>query len=70
MRNPIPTCVASVIIHISRCDKSHFNLLELDVDPERACCQLHEGLGVGSCAEELEALECADSVGRHRCLCF
>lgn len=54
----------------SHCDKSHFNLLELDVDPERACCQLHEGLGVGSCVEESEALECADSAGRHRCLCF
>lgn len=54
----------------SHCDKSHFNLLELDVDPERACCQLHEGLGVGSCAEESKALECAEPVGRHRCLCF
>lgn len=54
----------------SHCDKSHFNLLELDVDPERACCQLHEGLGVGSCAEESKALECTEPVGRHRCLCF
>lgn len=43
------------------CNKSCFKLLELDVDPERECCQLHGAFRVGSCTEE-SALEWADLV--------